>query len=87
MGVILLGVLSSQAANAQSCNDLLFSAAGGYVGGTPGNYTCVVPSGVTVYDYVVRGGRGGSAHGSPTASGAKISGSLAVTPGETLTIS
>jgi hypothetical protein len=57
---------------------------------TAGSYTCTVPAGVTSLDYIVVGGTGGSVTNEswPAAGGrgARVSGTLAVTPGEVLSI-
>lgn len=58
---------------------------------TPGAYFCVVPADVTSLDYVVAAGDGGRAWASEFTTGfgghgAQITGSLTVTPGETLDI-
>ena len=56
-----------------------------------GTVTCTVPAWVTSLNYVVVGGPGGSSQlgltiYGPGGSGAQVSGTLAVTPGETLTL-
>ncbi|MDG6110239.1 fibronectin type III domain-containing protein [Dactylosporangium aurantiacum] len=53
---------------------------------TVGADTYVVPAGVTQIDVVVVGGRGGNVSPATGGLGAKVSGRLAVTPGETLDV-
>lgn len=54
---------------------------------SPSNSTCVVPTGVTRLSYTVVGGNGGGYLTRPGGKGAKITGTLTVTPGATLYLS
>ena len=63
-------------ATAPSCADFTQTVAG--------NYTCVVPDGMTRMLYRVRGGNGGDGRGSTGGKGATITGVLVVTPGTTV---
>jgi hypothetical protein len=58
---------------------------------TAGTYFCEVPAGITTLDFVVAGGDGGSSYASgydvgSHGHGARITGTISVTPGETLDI-
>jgi IPT/TIG domain/Fibronectin type III domain len=89
LSLAALAVPAAKAANS-SCTDLFDPTAATYVGDQPNTYLCDVPLGTEAYAYVVRGGYGAEgAAGAPGyvgALGAKITGSIAVTPGETLRI-
>jgi uncharacterized repeat protein (TIGR02543 family) len=89
LGAALAAAVPAAAAN-PSCTDLFDPSSGSYVGTTKGTYLCDVPAGTFSYDYVIRGGYGGDPWSAGqnwlNALGAKISGSMTVTPGETLVI-
>src|SRR5450830_1559672 len=71
--------LGGQAWGQTSCSSINLSS--------PGASTCVVPQGVSSLLYTVVGGNGGTGGPSPGGRGAKITGSLTVTPGATLYLS
>ena len=82
-GPALMLAPAARADTAPQCEGLLKYDAG--------TYTCTVPAWVTSLAYVVVGGPGGSSQlgldiYGPGGSGAQVSGTLAVTPGETLTL-
>lgn len=95
-GVLIAGSVSfSPSAHAvpQPCLDLFDPSSGGYVGATPGAYECIVEPSTGEYAFIARAGYGGSASAggggvAPNAGapGAKITGLMQVTPGETLVV-
>lgn len=86
----LFGAVSPSSAVVSECLDIFDPASVNYVGSTAGTYECQVETGSAAYSYVVRAGYGGSGiAGGPYyigALGAKITGDIQVSAGETLLV-